>query len=98
MLCLRDPADATNDLGRKGTCIKHVQATLKVACHGLRRSLYLDQKANTVLTPLLGPIVEMAGPVRKRLQNQGYLILAETVAETSRIIREQEQGKNEEKD
>lgn len=52
MLKLRDPADETNDLGRRIVALKHVQATFKK----LNRRLLVDLKENhrpSLLAPFL---------------------------------------------
>jgi non-canonical poly(A) RNA polymerase PAPD5/7 len=70
MLSLRDPADETNDLGRKGIAIKHVQVTLRY----LRDQLIRDTKANTrpsILSPLVGTSYMLQLERRKKLQNYG---------------------------
>ncbi|ORY13238.1 hypothetical protein BCR34DRAFT_481184 [Clohesyomyces aquaticus] len=68
MLCLRDPADATNDLGRKGVCIKHVQATLHKVHNFLRR----DCKFNTrpcLLEKVVGEVYALNVLRRKKLES-----------------------------
>ncbi|KAF2001428.1 hypothetical protein P154DRAFT_619439 [Amniculicola lignicola CBS 123094] len=66
MLCLRDPADHRNDLGRKGSSIKHVQET----CHALSIRLAEDMAANTrdsLLAPLVGEVVALTEAQRAKL-------------------------------
>lgn len=50
MLNLRDPADATNDLGRKTIAWKHIQATFR-SLHGyLRKDLGINQRPSLLAT------------------------------------------------
>ncbi|KAI4644500.1 hypothetical protein J4E93_006405 [Alternaria ventricosa] len=70
MLSLRDPADETNDLGRKGIAIKHVQATFR----DLHKNLLLDMKYNkraSILCPLVGTSYMLQLERRRKLQNYG---------------------------
>ena len=70
MLSLRDPADETNDLGRKGIAIKHVQATFR----SLLRQLQQDVKINTrpsILAPLVGSSYMLNEPRRHKLVHYG---------------------------
>jgi non-canonical poly(A) RNA polymerase PAPD5/7 len=72
MLCLRDPADPTNDLGRKGTSIKHVQATCKYLEQQITSSL--DDPASLegpILNSVVGPIFNLNLARRKRLEFYG---------------------------
>ncbi|KAA8626688.1 TRF4 DNA polymerase sigma [Pyrenophora tritici-repentis] len=90
MLCLRDPADPTNDLGRKGIAIKHVQATF---AH-LHRTLAQDVKQNTrisLLTPLVGTSYMLNLRRREKLENYGQHLSKQTrvsLAQTAKAIRE----------
>jgi non-canonical poly(A) RNA polymerase PAPD5/7 len=92
MLCLCDPADVTNDLGRKGISIKHVQATLR----HLDRKLSMDLRADTrhsFLRPLVGDIFALNRARRKRLVEEGRTVLDtmhSSLAQTARLIREEE--------
>ncbi|CAN9161581.1 unnamed protein product [Alternaria alternata] len=70
MLSLRDPADETNDLGRKGVAIKHVQVTLR----DLHYQLVNDTKVNTrpsLLAPLVGNSYLLQLERRRKLQEYG---------------------------
>ena len=93
MLCLRDPADETNDLGRKGIAIKHVQATF---AH-LHRTLAQDVKANTrvsLLTPLVGTSYMLNLGRRKKLEDYGVRVAGKmrmSLAQTAKAIREADQ-------
>ncbi|KAF1963335.1 Nucleotidyltransferase [Byssothecium circinans] len=94
MLCLRDPADETNDLGRKGICIKHVIVTLR----HLLTKLNTDLKKNTrhsLILPMVGDIYALNIERRKKLDNHGHKVLndmQQSFAETARRIREEEQA------
>ncbi|CAI9637557.1 hypothetical protein GT037_008558 [Alternaria burnsii] len=70
MLSLRDPADETNDLGRKGVAIKHVQVTLR----DLHYRLVNDTNMNTrpsLLAPLVGNSYLLQLERRRKLQEYG---------------------------
>jgi non-canonical poly(A) RNA polymerase PAPD5/7 len=70
MLSLRDPADETNDLGRKGVAIKHVQVTLR----DLHYQLVNDIKVNTrpsLLAPLVGNSYLLQLERRRKLREYG---------------------------
>ncbi|USP75110.1 Terminal nucleotidyltransferase 4A [Curvularia clavata] len=90
MLSLRDPADATNDLGRKGIAIKHVQATFSHLYDQLNR----DIKANTrpsLLAPSVGPSYMLNLLRRQKLQRYGERLQRETqqtLAEKAKLVRE----------
>ncbi|KAF2147443.1 uncharacterized protein K452DRAFT_282448 [Aplosporella prunicola CBS 121167] len=67
LLSLRDPADKSNDLGRKCFCWKHVQTTMAV----LREELLLRLEANDgtlLLTPLVGRNFKLLETKREHLQ------------------------------
>ncbi|CAO2654164.1 Nn.00g108970.m01.CDS01 [Neocucurbitaria sp. VM-36] len=77
MLSLRDPADETNDLGRKGIAIKHVQATFR----SLVRQLQHDSKINTrpsLLAPLVGSSYMLDKPRRLKLMRYGERLWTQT--------------------
>ncbi|EUC37969.1 hypothetical protein COCCADRAFT_84098 [Bipolaris zeicola 26-R-13] len=90
MLCLRDPADDTNDLGRKGIAIKHVQATF---AH-LHSQLVDDIKKNTrpsLLGPLVGPSYMLNYKPREKLQEYGRRLQLEeqkSLAAMAKAIRD----------
>ncbi|KAF2115453.1 hypothetical protein BDV96DRAFT_646449 [Lophiotrema nucula] len=69
MLSLRDPADATNDLGRKGICIKHVQATCKHNYHQLVHDV--DVNNVTLIKSLVGHIFAINKEARAKLEARG---------------------------
>ncbi|KAF9696349.1 hypothetical protein EKO04_005643 [Ascochyta lentis] len=76
MLTLRDPADDTNDLGRKTIAWKHVRATFQ----NLAEKLQKDLKANTrpsFLAPHVGPIYLLQKARRKRLTEYGNYVATE---------------------
>ncbi|KAF2495216.1 hypothetical protein BU16DRAFT_433172, partial [Lophium mytilinum] len=54
LLCLQDPADATNDVGKKGFAIKHIQATFAHLEKELRQSMQENTRPS-LLAPLVGP-------------------------------------------
>ncbi|EUC49565.1 hypothetical protein COCMIDRAFT_84282 [Bipolaris oryzae ATCC 44560] len=90
MLCLRDPADETNDLGRKGIAIKHVQATF---AH-LHSQLVNDIKKKTrpsLLGPLVGPSYMLNYKPREKLQEYGRRLQLEeqkSLAAKAKAIRD----------
>jgi non-canonical poly(A) RNA polymerase PAPD5/7 len=92
MLCLRDPADETNDLGRKGICIKHVQTTFR----HLGKKLHKDLSVNTrhsLLKPLVGDTFSLNKVRRERLDAEGRAVLhtmQNSIAHTAKAIREEE--------
>lgn len=85
MLTLRDPADETNDLGRKTVAWKHVRATWKLLLDQLR----VDTQANTrasLLARLVGPAYTLQRARRKRLAEYGQSLTTQhaAVAQTMR--------------
>lgn len=92
MLCLRDPADETNDLGRKAIAIKHAQATFK----NLHRKLHHDMDVNTrpsLLAPLVGTSYMLNKQRRYELQGYGQRVADQhhkVLALQAKMIREQE--------
>lgn len=73
MLCLRDPADETNDLGRKSPSILHVQKTLRK----LIKDMVADLDLNTMpslLLPLVGDIHAYNARRREKLREHGQFV------------------------
>lgn len=63
MLCLQDPADPENDLGRKGYGFKHIQATLKHLHTNIVKALSTQKQAHalgnfSILDEAIGPCFE----------------------------------------
>lgn len=75
MLSLRDPADPTNDLGRKGTCIKHVQKTCKHLYNILKPNLGEKPPLRMHLKVIVGPIYDLHYERRRKLEAQGQHVL-----------------------
>jgi non-canonical poly(A) RNA polymerase PAPD5/7 len=73
MLSLRDPADETNDLGRKGIAIKHVQATMRDLCEKLEASLKTNTR-HSLLLPIVGHIYSLNLRRRQKLDTYGKQI------------------------
>ncbi|UPX09446.1 Polynucleotide adenylyltransferase [Ascochyta rabiei] len=76
MLTLRDPADETNDLGRKTIAWKHIQTTFGNLAVKLRE----DVKVNTrpsLLAPHVGPMYMLHQARRKRLTKYGEYVATE---------------------
>ena len=70
LLCLQDPADATNDLGRKGFSIKHVQATFRAIEKELKKNIQDNQKTS-LLAPLVGCSYALFKDRREKLEDYG---------------------------
>jgi non-canonical poly(A) RNA polymerase PAPD5/7 len=93
MLCLRDPADETNDLGRKALSIKHVQATFRKLSYDLTR----DTKTNTrtsLLEKLVGPSYMLNKARRGKLRQHGNHLskrLNVDLAVKAKRVREREE-------
>ncbi|KAI4245792.1 MAG: hypothetical protein L6R40_002320 [Gallowayella cf. fulva] len=64
LLCLQDPADPTNDLGRNAYAIKHIQKTFAVALQKMERSMkWWDQRSDmsregSTAAGLLDPLIQ----------------------------------------
>jgi non-canonical poly(A) RNA polymerase PAPD5/7 len=92
MLSLRDPADETNNLGRKATAIKHIQATTADLSQQLHRILKLNNR-KSLLGPLVGPSYMLHRNRRSKLEQYGiglYTEMQASLAATARAIRETE--------
>ncbi|KAL5120941.1 hypothetical protein ACEQ8H_001129 [Pleosporales sp. CAS-2024a] len=93
MLCLRDPADATNDLGRRAVAIKHAQVTLAALLQKLRRDLKLHTRAS-ILSSVVGPSYMLEKEHRSKLAEYGKRLSdqkkKEELARTAERIREGE--------
>lgn len=92
MLCLRDPADETNDLGRKGICIKHVQVTFRNLGKKLHQDL-ANNNRHSFLKPLVGDIFSLNQARRHRLDAEGRAVLntmQSSIAHTAKAIIEEE--------
>jgi hypothetical protein len=90
-LSLRDPADETNDLGRKALAIKHLRETLK---HSVKKEFYkrlLRNKETSLLHPLVTPVYGLTIDKRKKLSEQGLKVsrdLDTSLARKAKQIRE----------
>jgi non-canonical poly(A) RNA polymerase PAPD5/7 len=98
MLCLRDPADETNDLGRKGACIKHVQKTFKHIAWKLDAQLRTGKTAfaHSFLQTMVGDTYMLNFARRQRLEQEGRALLASmksSFAYTAQAIRDEEKVK-----
>jgi non-canonical poly(A) RNA polymerase PAPD5/7 len=98
MLSLRDPADETNDLGRKGIAIKHVQVTFK----DLSFQLEFDTRVNarpSILGPLVGTSYMHDYERRRKLRTHGQRLLdgmQKSLSAKAKAIRDAEKIKPEE--
>jgi len=91
MLSLRDPADETNDLGRKGIAIKHVQATFR----DLHKNLLLDVKFNkraSILCPVVGTSYMLQLERRRKLQNYGREWVEREQKDLAKLAKEVREG------
>lgn len=76
MLCLRDPADETNDLGRKSPSILHAQATLRQLTSGMISDLNKNTRPS-LLAPLVGDVYAHSLPHRQKLAERGHFVQRE---------------------
>lgn len=53
MLCIQDPAEPNNDLGRKGFGVKHIMKTLETVEKEMKKRVE-ENKAVSLLAPLVG--------------------------------------------
>lgn len=86
LLCICDPADPTNDLGRKTFGWKHLQTTIKVLNERLRQRIKDDDGA-LLLTPMVGRGFDLFEARREKLATFGRTYSSpsedqETLAET----------------
>jgi non-canonical poly(A) RNA polymerase PAPD5/7 len=93
MLCLQDPADRTNDLGRKAFAWRHVAATMAHALRRLRRLARLcdDGRAPAfLLGELVGPCARMLAWRRRAARRFGRALLPrpEPAPAVGRVARE----------
>jgi hypothetical protein len=65
MLVLQDPADRTNDLGRKAFAWRHIQATFLKARDTLLRDINAKDRPESLLKALVGGCEEVFGPKRE---------------------------------
>ena len=79
LLCLQDPADPTNDLGRKTNAIKHLLRTTKTLRHNLDINLRAASQGkwegSSLLLPLVGRCHEVYLERRKRVEEYGLELL-----------------------
>lgn len=76
MLTLRDPADETNDLGRKIVAWKHIQMTLRNIALKLQRHIKVNSRPS-LLAPLVGPIYSLHQARRGKLTEYGHYVATE---------------------
>lgn len=92
LLCLQDPANPLNDLGRKGHAIKHIQATLSyltrelsAGCLALKEWKKLKTEGHSEpenqLLPLVGRCHEVYHERRRKLEAYGKKLEAESASE-----------------
>jgi hypothetical protein len=92
LLCIQDPADPRNDLGRKAFAWKHIQATFEHMANYLRRELAKPAAElpphHSVLAPLIGPYLGMNAERRKACEEFGRLELEVDNAKRGSMERE----------
>ncbi|KAK0937814.1 hypothetical protein LTR29_010599 [Friedmanniomyces endolithicus] len=78
LLCLQDPADPTNDLGRKSNAIKNLQASCRFVLFGMRKMLGLAEAgermrwlSDAVLDVAVGRCHEVLLERRRRVEEWG---------------------------
>ncbi|KAK4574290.1 hypothetical protein LTR86_002051 [Recurvomyces mirabilis] len=75
LLCLQDPADPTNDLGRKSNGIKFIQGTCGALAEELRSGLAGIEKGSgfggSLLEPVVGRCHEVLAAQRQRVSDFG---------------------------
>jgi non-canonical poly(A) RNA polymerase PAPD5/7 len=71
MLKLRDPADETNDLGRRIVAWKHIQATFKYQNRRLHKDLEVNERASLLATFLRVVYNTDERTLRKQLSSYG---------------------------
>lgn len=71
LLALRDPADHTNDLGRKAIAIKHLQATFRTCSDLLEEDIARNKQDHTLINQLIGSSYLVYVQQRSRLQRYG---------------------------
>jgi non-canonical poly(A) RNA polymerase PAPD5/7 len=92
---LRDPADETNDLGRKIIAWRHIQETIKQLSERLRKDLTGNTRVN-FLAPLVGPIYTLHQAHRQKLTEYGHTLSGAnnnsrpSLADIARSVREAE--------
>jgi non-canonical poly(A) RNA polymerase PAPD5/7 len=92
MLSLRDPADETNDLGKKGIAIKHVQATLRDLHYHLVRDTNMNTRPS-ILGSLVGSSYMLQFERRQKLKGYGRSLEQQkwaTLAQKAKAVREAE--------
>ncbi|KAH7409981.1 hypothetical protein DE146DRAFT_674804 [Phaeosphaeria sp. MPI-PUGE-AT-0046c] len=90
LLSLRDPADETNDLGRRGVAIRHVQTTLKKLGYELQRDCKINTRSS-LLEPLVGTSYMLNKLRRYKLQAYGKKVAGEKakmLGKMAKVIRE----------
>lgn len=80
LLCLQDPANAVNDLGRKSNAIKHILATMKFVREGIvEEGRAIEEagqgKGESMLGPVVGRVHEVYAERRARVEEYGRGIL-----------------------
>lgn len=99
MLCLRDPADITNDLGRKAIAIKHVQATFKKLCYDLDYAITVNTRPS-LLAPLVGSSYMLNKARRDKLRLYGAKLSTQfkaSLAAKAKMVRDREREAEENK-
>ncbi|KAJ4992234.1 hypothetical protein SVAN01_02253 [Stagonosporopsis vannaccii] len=93
MLTLRDPADQTNDLGRKIVAWKHLQQTFRAMLRDLRLKVS-SNSSPSLLGSLVGPIFKLQQGHRRKLTDYGRSLAqaARQYTDADRQLQEQVDG------
>jgi non-canonical poly(A) RNA polymerase PAPD5/7 len=80
LLCLQDPADPLNDLGRKGYGFKHIQATMGHLLKKLRKyTAHENHGTTSILAPLVGSCFKTYSKRREMAEAYGRERLENTI-------------------
>lgn len=92
LLCLQDPADPRNDLGRKSHAIKHILHTMKYFAEGLEQDFeemtYFpeDWVGRSVLEPLVGRPDLVYREQRRKVEEFGRMVSEERLSEAEELV------------
>ena len=77
LLCLEDPGDSTNDLGRKAYGWKHIQETFRILFKSLKyhTSTEKEEESSSYLVTLIGTAELAYAPRRRIAQEYGDSVL-----------------------
>jgi non-canonical poly(A) RNA polymerase PAPD5/7 len=87
LLSLRDPADETNDLGRKAAAILHAQTTLRYLTAEMIKQLNANDRPS-LLAPLVGDVYARDRQRRTKLSEHGLWIQQQVEKSFAGMARE----------